>query len=77
MITGKMFGGWIRSYRKANQLSLQQMSQITGVPVSRLSAIENGQIQNPSLRYFVAFAKALRCRSLIELFAELEGIRLK
>ena len=75
MLNGKKFGKWVRSYRRDNGLSLHRLSAITGVAVSRLSALENGEIPNPTLKYFTAFAKSLGYSSLSLFFAELEEMK--
>jgi DNA-binding Xre family transcriptional regulator len=72
-LTGKLFSQWLRAYRQQNQLTLRELSHLTGIAMSRLSEIEHGKMTNPSLKYFTGFAKALGCKNLTELFAEIEG----
>jgi transcriptional regulator with XRE-family HTH domain len=73
-LTGKLFGQWVRAYRQQNRLTLRELAHLTGLTISRLSEIEHGQMPNPSLKYFTGFAKALGCKNLTELFAEIEGV---
>jgi len=72
MLDAKKFQGWLISFRKQNNLRLREISQITGIPIGRLSTIENGQMKNPSLRYFTAFARALGHQRLSDFIAEVE-----
>jgi transcriptional regulator with XRE-family HTH domain len=75
MLNGRMFRNWVVSYRIKNDLSLNEVAKLTGIPISRLSALENDELANPSLRYFVGFAKALGYRHLSEFIAVVEGLR--
>lgn len=70
-----MLQRWFMSYRSETGLSLKEVSRKTGIPVSRLSEVQNGRVRNPSLRYLLGFSKALECRYLFEFIrmVELEG----
>jgi transcriptional regulator with XRE-family HTH domain len=51
-------GGMLRAFRKREGLTLEQMSEITGILDNNLSAIENGRIEM-SQHYAEIFAAAL------------------
>jgi transcriptional regulator with XRE-family HTH domain len=72
MLDGEKFQNWLISFRKQNKLRLRQISELTGISTGRLSTIENGQVKNPSLRYFTAFARALGHERLSDFITELE-----
>jgi transcriptional regulator with XRE-family HTH domain len=72
MLCGRMCRDWLVSYRVKNDLSLQEVAKLTGIPISRLSALENDEV--PSVRYFVGFAKGLGYRDLSEFIAVVEGL---
>ena len=73
MLTGAMFSDWLISFRREKRLTLRNVSELTGISVSRLSAIERGQTPNPSLAYFVKFAQALHYKRLSDFIGEIEG----
>jgi transcriptional regulator with XRE-family HTH domain len=52
------FGGEVRELRKARRLTLQDLSDATGISLSHLSAIERGAA-NPSMDTIVSIAAAL------------------
>ena len=73
MLTGAMFRDWVISFRRTNRLTLREVSERTGIPISRLSALEHGQMPNPSLAYFVKFARVLHYKRLADFIGEIEG----
>ncbi|MEJ2716426.1 MAG: helix-turn-helix domain-containing protein [Deltaproteobacteria bacterium] len=55
-------GSKIRAFRKRNGLSLNQLSQLTGIAASNLSAIERNK-SSPTLRTLVRIASAFHMRA--------------
>jgi transcriptional regulator with XRE-family HTH domain len=54
-------------FRRARKLTLQRLSQKTGLSRSQLSRIENGETNDILLSHAIAIAKALRA-DLYDLF---------
>lgn len=54
-----MYGGNIRELRKKKRLSLDQLSELSGVSKSYISSIERGLQTNPSFSVLEKVAKAL------------------
>lgn len=46
-------GKILKAYRRKQQLSILEMSQITGISINHLSKLENGKINSPSLRNYL------------------------
>jgi transcriptional regulator with XRE-family HTH domain len=72
MFDHKKFQKWLSAYRQENNLTLRQVSEQTGIAISRLSEIGHGRIKNPSLSYLTAFARALGYTYLSDFIAEIE-----
>jgi DNA-binding XRE family transcriptional regulator len=45
MDKGSTFGEYVKEYRKANKLTQKQLSEITGISVTRISGIENDKVR--------------------------------
>lgn len=48
----------MRNRRKLNQ---RQLSDVSGVPQPMISAIETGDVQNPTIKTLYKLANALKC----------------
>ena len=72
MMNAKSLQQWFTAYRKQHQVVLREVAEATGIPISRLSEIENGRMKNPSLHYLTCFAHALGYEYLSDFIAEVE-----
>lgn len=55
----------IKSYRKKCNLSLKDLHEATGIPIARLSDVENAK-GNPTLRTIYKIEEALGCKIIPE-----------
>ncbi len=60
-------GESVRILRELQELSQNELSQLTGIPQSTLSAIENGRI-NLGVERAKVLARALRCHPAVLVF---------
>ncbi len=60
-------GESVRILRELQDLSQNELSQLTGIPQSTLSAIENGRI-NLGIERAKVLARALRCHPAVLVF---------
>jgi transcriptional regulator with XRE-family HTH domain len=60
-------GESVRIIRELQELSQNELSQLTGIPQSTLSAIENGRI-NLGVERAKVLARALRCHPAVLVF---------
>jgi hypothetical protein len=73
MLDEAEFSKWLIAYRNKNSLTLYDISDLTGIPVSRLSDIENRKVQRLRLHYVTKFAVGLGYTYLSDFIAVLEG----
>jgi transcriptional regulator with XRE-family HTH domain len=64
-------GEMLRTLRELQELSQKQLSELTGIPQSNISAIESGHRQLGRERAIV-FAKALRVHPSVILFPDFD-----
>ena len=60
-------GESVRIIRELQELSQNQLSELTGIPQSTISAIENGRV-NLGIERAKTLAKALRCHPAVLVF---------
>ncbi len=60
-------GESVRIIRELQELSQNQLSELTGIPQSTLSAIENGRV-NLGVERAKVLARALKCHPAVLLF---------
>ena len=60
-------GESVRIIRELQELSQNQLSELTGIPQSTLSAIENGRV-NLGVERTKVLARALKCHPAVLLF---------
>jgi transcriptional regulator with XRE-family HTH domain len=65
------FGKRLRILRTQRNLSQEQLAEDANVPINQVGRIERGEI-NPSLSTLHSISKALRLKSLAELFSEVK-----
>ncbi len=51
----------LEEFRNRRKMNQRQLSDASGVPQPMISDIENGNVQNPTVRTMFRLAKALRC----------------
>ena len=60
-------GGSVRIVRELQELSQNQLSELTGIPQATISAIENGRV-NLGVERAKVLARALKCHPAVLLF---------
>lgn len=60
-------GDSVRIIRELQELSQNQLAELTGIPQSTISAIENGRV-NLGVERAKVFARALKCHPAVLLF---------
>ena len=60
-------GESVRIIRELQELSQNQLAELTGIPQSTISAIENGRV-NLGVERAKVFARALKCHPAVLLF---------
>ncbi len=65
-------GESVRIVRELQELSQNQLAELTGIPQATISAIENGRV-NLGVERAKVFARALRCHPAVLVFPGWEG----
>ena len=63
---------WLKSYRKKKQITLRQFSEVSGIPISRLSNVERGLVTTMRLNYLNGFARAAGYKRLSDFIRDLK-----
>ena len=70
----KKIGELIQDTRRASNITLTQLSELSGIPKGTISRIENGEVKRPQFSTVHPLAKALNIplETLIDYYVEIE-----